>query len=57
MYAEGGRPSMEPEKLLRSHLLQMFFSIRSERLLIEQIDYSIPYRWFVGLNRDEPVWD
>jgi transposase len=57
MYAEGGRPSIPPEKLLRAQLLQMFFSVRSERLLMEEIDYSILYRWFVGLNLDEPVWD
>jgi len=48
MYAEGGRPSIPPEKLLRAQLLQMFFSVRSERLLMEEIDYSILYRWFVG---------
>src|ERR1700758_21340 len=57
MYAEGGRPSIPPEKLLRAQLLQMFFSVRSERLLMEEIDYSILYRWFVGLNLDELVWD
>jgi transposase len=57
MYAEGGRPSIPPEKLLRAQLLQMFFSVRSERLLMEEMDYSILYRWFVGLNLDEPVWD
>src|SRR3954466_12025305 len=57
MYAEGGRPSIPPEKLLRAQLLQMFFSVRSERLLMEEIGYSILYRWFVGLNLDEPVWD
>src|SRR5256885_792907 len=57
MYAEGGRPAIPPEKLLRAQLLQMLFSVRSERLLMEEIDYSILYRWFVGLNLDEPVWD
>jgi transposase len=57
MYAEGGRPSVAPEKLLRAQLLQMLYSVRSERLLMEEIDYSILYRWFVGLNLDEPVWD
>ena len=57
MYAEGGRPSIPPEKLLRAQLLQMLYSVRSERLLMEEIDYSILYRWFVGLNLDEPVWD
>lgn len=57
MYAEGGRPSIPPEKLLRAQLLQMLYSVRSERLLMEEIDYSILYRWFVGLNLDEAVWD
>jgi transposase len=57
MYAEGGRPSIPPEKLLRAQLLQMLYSVRSERLLMEDIDYSILYRWFVGLNLDERVWD
>src|SRR4051812_12741147 len=47
MYAEGGRLSIPPEKLLRAQLLQMLFSVRSERLLMEEIDYSILYRWFV----------
>jgi transposase len=57
IYAEGGRPSIPPEKLLRAQLLQMLYSVRSERLLMEEIDYSILYRWFVGLNLDEAVWD
>jgi len=57
MYAEGGRPSIPPEKLLRAQLLQMLYSVRSERLLMEEIDYSILYRWFVGVNLDERVWD
>jgi transposase len=57
MYAEGGRPSIAPEKLLRAQLLQMLYSVRSERLLMEEIDYSILYRWFVGLNLDDKVWD
>ena len=57
MYAEGGRPSIPPEKLLRAQFLQMLYSVRSERLLMEEIDYSILYRWFVGLNLDEQVWD
>jgi transposase len=57
MYANGGRPSIPPEKLLRAQLLQMLYSVRSERLLMEEIDYSILYRWFVGLNLDEAVWD
>ena len=57
MYAREGRPSIAPEKLLRAQLLQMLYSIRSERLLMEEIDYSILFRWFVGLNLDEEVWD
>jgi transposase len=57
MYAECGRPSIPPEKLLRAQMLQMLYSVRSERLLMEEIDYSILYRWFVGLNLDEVVWD
>jgi transposase len=57
MYAQTGRPSIPPEKLLRAQLLQMLYSVRSERLLMEEIDYSMLFRWFVGLNLDEPVWD
>jgi transposase len=57
MYAEGGRPSIAPEKLLRAQLLQMLYSVRSERLLMEEIDYSILFRWFVGLSLDDGVWD
>ena len=57
MYASAGRPSIPPEKLLRAQLLQMLYSIRSERLLMEEIDYSMLFRWFVGLNLDEDVWD
>jgi transposase len=57
MYAKEGRPSIAPEKLLRAQLLQMLYSVRSERLLMEEIDYSILFRWFVGLNLDEEVWD
>jgi len=57
MYASAGRPSIPPEKLLRGQLLQMLYSIRSERLLMEEIDYSMLFRWFVGLNLDEEVWD
>jgi transposase len=57
MYASEGRPSIAPEKLLRAQLLQMLYSIRSERLLMEEIDYSLLFRWFVGLNLDEEVWD
>jgi transposase len=57
MYAKTGRPSIPPEKLLRAQLIQMLYSIRSERLLMEEIDYSMLFRWFIGMNLDEPVWD
>src|SRR6516225_12018440 len=57
LYARAGRPSIAPEKLLRALLLQMLYSVRSERLLMEQLDYSVLYRWFVGLSLDDPVWD
>src|SRR5438132_57237 len=57
MYARVGRPSIPPEKLLRAQLLQMLYSIRSERLLMEEMAYSMLFRWFVGLNLDEGVWD
>jgi transposase len=57
MYSWTGRPSIPPEKLLRALLLQMLYSIRSERLLMEEIDYSILFRWFVGMNLDDEVWD
>ena len=57
MYASVGRPSIPPEKLLRAQLLQMLYSIRSERLLMEEMDYNLLFRWFVGLNADEEVWD
>jgi transposase len=57
MYAKTGRPSIPPEKLLRALLIQMLYSVRSERLLMEEIDYSVLFRWFVGMNLDEPVWD
>jgi transposase len=57
MYAKIGRPSIPPEKLLRAQLVQMLYSIRSERLLMEEIDYSMLFRWFIGMNLDEPVWD
>jgi transposase len=56
LYAEVGRPSVPPEKLLRALLLQVLYSIRSERLLIEQLDYNLLFRWFVGLTMDDPVW-
>jgi transposase len=57
MYSVTGRPSIPPEKLLRALLLQMLYSIRSERLLMEEIDYSILFRWFIGMNLDDQVWD
>ena len=57
MYAERGRPSIAPEKLLRALLLQCLYSVRSERLLMEELDYNLLFRWFVGLNMDDPVWD
>ena len=57
MYAQVGRPSIPPEQLLRAQLLQLLFSVRSERLLMEEIDYNILFRWFVGLNLDDAVWD
>ena len=56
LYSEVGRPSIPPEKLLRALLLQAFFSVRSERQLMEQLDYNLLFRWFVGLSVDEPVW-
>jgi len=57
LYAKGGRPSIPPEQLLRALLLQALYTIRSERQLMEQLDYNMLYRWFVGLELDEPVWD
>src|SRR5499427_9960456 len=57
MYSQIGRPSIPPEKLLRAQLIQMLYSVRSERLLMEEIDYSVLFRWFVGMNLDEAVWD
>jgi transposase len=57
LYSTTGRPSIPPEKLLRALLLQILYSIRSERLLMEELDYSVLYRWFVGLSMDDPVWD
>src|SRR6266516_2463145 len=57
MYAHGGRPSIPPEKLLRALLLQVLYTVRSERLLMEQLDYNLLFRWFVGLNMDDAVWD
>jgi transposase len=57
MYGSEGRPSIAPEKLLRALVVQMLYSIRSERLLMEEIEYNILFRWFVGLNLDEEAWD
>jgi len=57
MYAKVGRSSIPPEQLLRAQLLQMLYSVRSERLLVEEMDYNILFRWFVGLNLDDPVRD
>ncbi len=57
LYSTMGRPSIPPEQLLRALLLQMLYSIRSERLLMEELDYSVLYRWFVGLSLDDPIWD
>jgi transposase len=57
MYARVGRPSIAPEKLLRALLLQILYSLRSERLLMERLDHDLLFRWFVGLNMDDPVWD
>src|SRR5512144_1230980 len=57
LYSHTGRPSVPPEKLLRALLLQVFYGVRSEALLMEQLDYNLLFRWFVGLNMDEAVWD
>ncbi len=57
LYSPVGRPSIAPEKLLRALLLQVLYSTRSERLLMEQLDYNLLFRWFVGLNMDDAVWD
>src|SRR6266516_2039626 len=57
MYSKVGRPSIPPEQLLRALLLQMLYSVRSERMLIEEIDYNILFRWLIGLNLDDAVWD
>src|SRR5512132_1149546 len=57
IYAPIGRPSIPPEQLLRGLLLQAFYSVRSERQLMEQLDYNLLFRWFVGLGIDDPVWD
>lgn len=57
LYAKTGRPSIAPEKLLRALLLQVLYSVRSERMLMEQLDYNLLFRWFVGLNMDDVIWD
>src|SRR5450432_4548107 len=57
VYAAEGRPSIPPERLLRALLIQAFYSVRSERQLMEQLNYNLLFRWFVGLSVDEPVWD
>jgi transposase len=57
LYSHTGRPSIPPEKLLRALLLQVLYSVRSERMLLEQLDYNLLFRWFVGLNLDDPIWD
>src|ERR1700745_2860519 len=57
LYSATGRPSIAPEKLLRALLLQILYTIRSERLLMEQLDYNLLFRWFVGLEMDDPVWN
>ncbi len=57
IYSDVGRPSIAPEKLLRALLLQALYSIRSERLLMEQLDFNLLFRWFVGLAMDDPIWD
>lgn len=57
LYSDVGRPSIAPERLLRALLLQIFYTIRSERLLVEQLNYNLLFRWFVGMNMDEEVWN
>jgi transposase len=57
LYSHTGRPSIPPEQLLRALLIQIFFSVRSERQLIEQLDYNMMFRWFVGLNLDDDIWN
>ena len=56
MYSRYGRPSIAPEKLLRALLLQVLYTVRSERMLMEQLNYNLLFRWFVGLSLDDPVW-
>ena len=57
LYAQTGRPSIPPEQLLRALVLQMMYSVRSERLLMEELNYNLLFRWFVGLSMDDAVWD
>src|SRR6202043_1686261 len=57
LYAREGRPSIPPERLLRALLLQAFYTVRSELQLMEQLNYNLLFRWFVGLSADDPVWD
>ena len=57
LYSKVGRPSIPPERLLRALMLQVFYSVRSERLLMEQLNYNLLFRWFVGLEIDDPVWN
>src|ERR1700721_2936110 len=57
MYSHTGRPSIAPEKLLRALLLQVLYSLRSERMLIEQLQYNLLFRWFVGMDMDEVIWN
>ena len=57
LYARDGRPSIPPERLLRALLLQAFYTVRSELQLMEQLNYNLLFRWFVGLSADDPVWD
>jgi transposase len=57
LYSRIGRPSIAPERLIRALLLQILYTIRSERMLMEQLDYNLLFRWFVGLSMDDRVWD
>src|SRR5260370_37863927 len=57
LYSQEGRPSIPPEQLLSALLLQVFYSLRSERQLMEQLNYNLLFRWFVGLSPDDPIWD
>ena len=56
LYSQEGRPSIPPEQLLSALLLQVLYSVRSERQLMEQLDYNLLFRWFVGLSPDDPIW-